>query len=351
MTKQMFIHELRVSLASVNENVREEIIADINEHFTEGAKQGLSEEDICRGLGQPGTIAAQVLEELSSPKASPPREQKKYEYRYTPRTGQNIDKAFEEVNRITAKLEASNLHLLPSKDGMYRVVIRGGTGRERCNVENDNGHLRVSVKREKIIFGFFFGKTGTEVTIYVPAHYAGDIAVDSTAGNITATNTSGNLNLDTSAGNVTIDNHKCNIAKVDTSAGNVKMRIANEFIEYVNIDTSAGNIEFEAERTGDLKLDTSAGSIKARVNKLNGDTILDSSAGSINLTAHEVEGNIRLDSSAGSITAYLPENVNCRIDVRKPSVGSLQNNLTGNPHSPYVLRASSSVGSIRLKAM
>jgi hypothetical protein len=71
----------------------------------------------------------------------------------------------------------------------------------------------------------------------------------------------------------------------------------------------------------------------------------------VTLTAQEVAGNITLDTSAGSIHVYLPVDVNCRIQADKPSIGSLHNELAGNPQSPYVLKADTSVGSIHLKAL
>jgi len=348
MTKQMFIHELKVALAQVDTNTRDEIIADISEHFTEGAAQGLSEEDICRALGQPGSIAEQVLAELKSqpfPQASSQAQQ------YAYRQGQDIDETFTDINNITAKLETSNLHLRPSPNGNFRVVTKGISGNESCQVQNESGNLVITIKRVRKFFGFSFGKSNIEATVYVPAQFAGEIKVDSSAGNITAADISGELKLDTSAGNVTLDRHRGNRIHIDTAAGNVKVQLENSYVEYVNIDTSAGNVSFDAQETGYLNIDTSAGGISARVTKISGETKLDTSAGSVKLTAQEVAGNIKLDTSAGSIKVFLPVNANCRIDVRKPSVGSLHNEITGNPNSPYVLRADSSVGSIHLKAL
>ena len=364
MTKHMFIHELRAALAQVDPNAREEIIADINEHFTEGAAQGLSEEDICRALGQPGTIAAQVIEEMGAQTSPSPQAQAQQQQgqqqnhhqqqnRYEYRRGNDLDMTFTGINLVIAKLEVSNLNLVPSHDGMFRVITRGCTNRETCTVENEGGTLRVTLKRARRFFnfGFSFDKDKVEVTIYVPVQFEGEIKVDTSAGNITATDTCGDLDLDTSAGNVVVIGHRCNKAKIDTAAGNVTMRVANNFVSHVDIDTSAGNVDFEAAETGRLKIDTSAGSVNARITKISGDTTLDTSAGSVTLTASEVAGNIKMDTSAGSIRAFLPIDVNCRIEARKPSVGSLHNELAGNPNSPYVLRASSSVGSIQLRPL
>jgi len=350
MTKQMFIHELKVALAQVDTNTRDEIIADISEHFSEGAAQGLSEADICRALGQPGTIAEQVLAELGA-QSSQQTPSSSQAQQHTYRQGQDIDETFTGISNVTAKLETSNLHLRPSPNGNFRVTTKGISGNESCQVQNENGNLVITIKRVKKFFVFSFGKSNIEATVYVPAQFAGEIKVDSNAGNITAADVSGELKLDTSAGNVTIDRHTGNRVHIDTAAGNVKVQMANSYVEHINIDTSAGNVDFEAQETGHLNIDTSAGNINARITKISGETKLDTSAGGVKLTATEVAGNIKLDTSAGSIKVFLPVDANCRIDARKPSVGSLHNEITGNPQSPYTLRADSSVGSIHLKAL
>jgi len=360
MTKQMFVHELRVALAQVDSNVRDEIIADISEHFTEGAAQGLSEEDICRSLGQPGTIAAQVLEEQGSQTSPPPQENNysHFDNGFTKKSyGSDIDKTFTGVNQVTAKLSASNLNLVPSTNGEFRVTVTGCSDRDECSAENVNGNLIITVKRTKQLFGFgfLFNKSimnaGIETTIYVPAQFAGGIDTKSTAGNVTSTGISGELNLDTTAGNITIDRHRCRSARIRTAAGNVRVALASNIVEHMTLDTGAGSIDFEANETRSLSINTGAGEAVARVGKIGGDTKMSSGAGNVLLTAKDVEGNIKLTTGMGSIDVYLPANVNCRIAASRPGMGSLDNQLTGNPQSPYVLRASSGMGSIHLKAL
>ena len=96
---------------------------------------------------------------------------------------------------------------------------------------------------------------------------------------------------------------------------------------------------------------TAAGQVSAKVAKLGADTKLTSSAGTIELTAYEVGGNVKISTAAGNATVYMPAHVNCRINAKKPSIGSMYNELVGNPSSPYTLKASSSIGSVRLIAI
>jgi len=344
MTKQAFINELTNALAEANRNAREEILSDINEHFTEGLSQGLSEEEICRSLGQPGTIAAQVLEEMGSYSQEGRHLQTQY-------TG-DIDQTFTGVNNVDIELDASTLNFLPSPTGEFRVTIKGNNT-EYCTLENVNGTLRVTqrVKRRLFVFSFGWNTKGDQTTVYIPAQFMGEIRAKASAGGITARDTSGQLDVKTSAGGITIENHRCNTIRAFSSAGGVTVRLAGEHIDTADIGTSAGGLTFEAGSVGPLRLNSSAGSVHAYVDRIGGDANISSSAGSVKLSAREVAGNIQLNSSAGSIKVSLPYDVNCRINVRKPSIGSLTNQLAGNPQSPYELRATSSVGSITLKPL
>jgi len=344
MTKQSFISELKNALAGVSSNTRDEILSDISEHFTEGIAQGLSEEEICKSLGQPGTIAAQVLEEMGSYSQESGYQQAQY-------TG-DIDQTFTGVNNLDIQLDASSLNFLPSPTGEFRVTVKGNNT-EYCTLENINGTLQIIQRVKRRLFGFSFNWNGKsdKTTVYIPAQFMGEIKARASAGGINATDTSGQLDVKTSAGGVTIENHRCRTIRAFSSAGGVTVRLASEHVETADIGTSAGGLTFEAASVGPLRLNSSAGSVHAHVGKLGGDTDISSSAGSVKLAAKEVAGNIRLNSSAGSIKVNLPYDVNCRINVKKPSIGSLTNQLAGNPQSPYELRASSSVGSITLKPL
>jgi len=327
MKKQEFISELKAALAHTPDDVREEIIDDINEHFSEGASQGQSEEDICRNLGQPGSIAAQVLEEYARG-TNPANEYEKIRGGYEI----SIDKSFAggEVRNVDIGLAIGNIYFTPSTDGNFRVVLEGRYKHNKFVVENNGGLLVVKSIEPMMSFNLFRFNAKLEATVYVPGQFAGEIKARSAAGNVSSGGISGKLNFKTAAGNVSVDGH-----------------LSGE----ITLSTAAGNIALATKEARDLNLSTAAGKIKAEVKKLSGDTKLTSSAGNVKLTAYEVEGNIKLSTSAGNATAYLPANVNCRIKVTKPSIGSLHNELEGNPNSPYTLKATTSVGTIKLLAI
>ncbi|MCL2203452.1 MAG: DUF4097 family beta strand repeat-containing protein [Defluviitaleaceae bacterium] len=368
MRKQEFISELKRELSHAPAHIREEILADISEHFTEAISQGMTEEEVCRNLGQPGTIAAQVLEEYGETRQNG-EEASGFEQVFegignaisgiarqftgTGDTGHDIDidQSFPDISRISVKMAGSKIRLVPAADGMCRVTIRGRCRYYGFTVENEGGTLTVREEKPVIRFELFRFKSTLVTTVYVPGQFAGKIKVRSALGDISATDISGQLNLETAAGNINVENHKGKEMRISTAAGNATVNMAGQCIEDVRISTAAGNARIIAEETGRLKLDSAAGNVDAKITRLSGETKISTAAGSAEITAYEVAGDVDISTAAGIVKIFLPMDVNCRIDARKPGIGSLSNELTGNPHSPHTLRASSGVGSIKLKAI
>jgi len=355
MKKQQFIQELTAALAQVDAHVRSEIIADISEHFTEGASCGLSEEEICIKLGQPGQIAEQVLEEYNAIKgqsgaytsapqiaAEATRVRGGYEMNY--------DQIFPHADNIEISLSISNLRMVTNPQGNdIRVTIQGRTKHNTFEVDNKNGRLVINQRQPFITFELFNFRSSAEVTVYVPASFAGDITAKTTVSNVTITGIGGSLQISSTVGNVNISGHKGNKAYVRSSAGNINLTGCD--ISQIDASSAVGNINVDCQETHNLTLISSAGEVKAQAAKLSGDTNLSSSAGNVRLEAREVQGNITAKSSAGSVKMYLPKNVNCRIDIKKSFITSVTNNLIGNPESQYVLRASTGVGAIALNPL
>jgi len=391
MRKHEFINELTRALSKVDPQARNEIIADINEHFAEGASQGLTEEEICIKLGQPSQIAEQVLEEYRAN----PNGSWNQTYNFSDSIGSlvgdigemvttivgdigkninidsftdfddfsdfnettrvkggykiNIEETFTDVKSLDANLNICDLTILPAPQGeTARVTIRGRSRYNNFLVENINGCLTIVEKHPIIKFEILRFKTKLKAFVYLPTNFNGEIKAIINVGSITINDLCGNLELMSSAGNIHIDGHKGESAHLKSAAGGIKLTRCG--ILNVNAKSAAGAVSLDGSGAGNINLDSSAGAISVRVGKLGGETKLTSSTGTVRLEAHEVHGNITASSSAGGILMRLPKDVNLRIEARKPSIGTLENYLTGNPNSPYVLNAFSSVGFIRLEA-
>jgi len=262
----------------------------------------------------------------------------------------DIDQSFTGITAMDIAFSIANVKLVAAtQSNDTRVTIQGKSRHNTFDVENKNGTLYIRQREPFFRFEIFGFKSTLEVTVYAPANFFGPIKVTSSVGNLSTSGINGDLKLNTSAGNISIDGHNASKAHLRSSAG--KISLTNCEISDINAKSSAGNVKFEGRATTNLTLSSSAGAVNVNADTLGGNTDLSSSAGSVYLKARDVHGNITASSSAGSVKICLPQDVNCRINVSKPSIGSLHNNLTGNPHSPYTLRASTSVGSISLEPL
>ena len=61
MTKKQFMDRLKKALSPLPAAERREILSDYEEHFVQGAREGLSEDEICRRLGDPENIAREYV--------------------------------------------------------------------------------------------------------------------------------------------------------------------------------------------------------------------------------------------------------------------------------------------------
>ena len=65
MNKQEFMNILQARLTHVNPVWRDEVLSDLDEHFTQAAANGCSEEEAAAHLGDPVELAQQFYEEAA----------------------------------------------------------------------------------------------------------------------------------------------------------------------------------------------------------------------------------------------------------------------------------------------
>ena len=396
MTKQAFIQELTAALAPIDAQARAEIIADINEHFTEGAARGQTEEEICRNLGQPGQIAEQVLEEYNTYKSQNGTN-------YTGGIGDAISSALESAgidDIVSSALQAAANatraagNVLANMDNFKehapQVVVWGNDSTPwESNVDNA---AKVRGGYELSIDKTFTGVSAIEIDLslanvqLLSAPQSSDVRVTvkgkSRSNNFGLENKNGTLfirkkeptfsfsifgfkstlevkiyvpssfngkiNADIGAGHITATDIGGSMY-FNTGAGNVIFK--GSAAENIKVNTGTGKVLVECQKAGKIRVDSGAGPIDIHTKKIMDDIKLTSGAGGISVESHEVNGNITASSGAGNIKMRLPQYVNCRIKAQKPGIGSLRNHITGNPDSPYNLKVSTGVGSITLEAI
>jgi len=364
MTKQAFIQELSSALNPMDSKFRNELLSDISEHFIEGVNQGLSEEEICRNLGQPSSIAEQALEEYKinahqtqkSYKTYTSYETYKDEKSHSTKNNNNvdIDKTFSNINDIDIEMSHCNIRLVPMpQSNDIRVVLQGKTRHNNFTIKDQGGKLIVHQHTPLIqfVFRFWMSNPSLEATIYIPHNFLGNIKASTSLGTISAQGISGNLKANNAGGCIIVEDYKGNEIKLVSSAGNVKLIVSDSAAPTVKMHSSAGKVTIEAAETKKVKLESSAGNVIANIKKIDGDAKVYSTAGSVSLTAVEVYGNISVTSTAGKVKINMPKDINCQIKAKKPSAGKLINELTGNPDSPYKLHANSTAGSVILSAL
>ena len=349
MTRQEFFDELRLGIKNVPADTVEEVLSDLNEHFDAGLKNGLQEHEICKNLGQPGSIAEEIMEEFrkSSTKSSSGQGNQ-----YVVMEGAqvlSIDQTFDGVSEVYADLKMSDIYFERENRSDFRVVVEGNSKCDKYTIYVKNGRLEIT-EHEPIVrfFSFSFTKN-LKTTVYVPSQFAGSIMVKSAAGKIKAQDLTSPIKLTSAAGSISIERHLSETADLDTGAGSIDA----EFLGKTSLRacTGAGSIKLKASETSKLTLDSGAGSVKAEIEKLSGTSKLSSGAGSIKLTAYEIEGDIKLSSGAGSIKAYLPENANIKLNLKKSSMGSVKSEINGNNSSPYTLKVKTGMGSIKILSL
>ena len=346
MTRHEFFEDLKRAITNVPNELLDDILYDLNEHFDAGLEDGLTESEICIKLGQPGSIAEQINEEFrkSSPDVRP-----NYKHQLVVENDSgnlSVDETFEGVNEIYVDMKVSDICFERENRSDFRVVIIGRSKCDRYTIDNNNGRLEI-VEHEPFLrfFPFSFTKN-LETIVYVPSQFTGAITARSAAGKIKAKDLTSPIKLSSSAGNISVERHLSDRADLHTSAGNIDADFFGKTA--LSIDTSAGSIKLKANETSELVMNSGAGSVKAEVEKLKGNSKLSSGAGSIRLKAYDIEGDIKLSSGAGSIKVYLPEDANIKLNLKKSSVGSVKSEISGNDTSPYTLRAHTGVGSVKI---
>ena len=347
MRKKEFFEELRRGITNMPKGQLDEILEDFNEHFEAGLEDGLTEEEICRNLGQPGTIAEEIMGEFWARGANETRSAESGEA--------EIDKTFTGVKEIHVDMATSDVFFVREQRNDVRVTIAGNT-QKRYELSCKQGRLEVwqeqLTKSFSISIFSFFGKRRQEdiaqTTLYLPMDFEGPIDASTAVGKMVSRELSSPIKFSTSAGSITVEGSRSPRAALNSGAGSITAELFGKAA--VKIDTGAGSVTLMAEETTEMKIDSGAGSVKAEVGKICGTSKLTTGAGSVSLTARNVEGDIKLSSGAGSIKAYLPEDADIRIKMSS-GMGSSKSEIGGNRDSKYTLKADAGIGSIRIKRL
>ena len=414
MTKQKFFEELTNALEPVDPGTRAELLADINEHFTEGASFGLSEDEICKKLGQPSQIAEQVLEEYTANKGQNGywRDAKSGHDGVDEAVGNLMSSIGDIIENATSMVSFTHIQddvtrickeaarMTNAASRIQRDVersINNATSRVKggyeinidenfadvssldisltsCNVEvvthqSPDTRLVISGKSKYNVFERGVQNGCLTITEKHPIVrfelFSFNAALNATI--YVPAGFDGVIHTRLSSGNTTIKDIRGNL-NLKTSSGNININghtggtanlrtssgridINNSTIGIINGTSSSGGINLEAHETNVLKLTCSSGNMSVKVDKISGDMHLTASSGSLRLIAREIMGNITTKASSGTTHVSLPKDANCRIDASNSRYVNKNIQVIGNPQSPYVLKLSSGSGATIVEAL
>ena len=154
----------------------------------------------------------------------------------------NVHEINEEVNSISIKTATPHIELVPSDDGMCKVVCYE-EAKERHSIEVQNGTLTINVLNDKKWYDYIvFNIDSPKITIYLPKAEYSSLVIEGSTGDIEIAKDFVFKNID-----------------VSISAGDVKCYASAE--ETIKIATNTGNIYMESISATSLDLMVSTGRV------------------------------------------------------------------------------------------
>ena len=362
MNKQEFMNILQARLAHVNPVWRDEVLSDLDEHFTQAAANGCSEEEAAAHLGDPVELAQQFYEEaalagqlqaeasavsgtdaiiqrraekstprkmpvptLSEPNPEEPTEEAAEEPTETEKPEassfdstksfdlNSISRTIERVlSNVSSKLGSMDFSIHPdpyvSDEEMEQMDFAGETlDKVYVNILNAN----VSVRRQEgsgITVRYSAAIPNLEVTCADGVlmlsqkkrqlHSTRSYFVEI----FLPTHLSPSFDMATTVGDLTLTGVDTSELLLHTTAGNITFSKASCYGN-AKIDSVSGDLEIQAEQIcGDLKLKSVSGDITADVGKIYGPASLTTNAGDIDLRSNECFAPISAYTTCGDLT-------------------------------------------------
>lgn len=299
MTKSEYMEILKERLGRFSQELQDEILEDYHRHFAEGEKQGRSEEEIIRELGNIEEMIQELAEMDSDTGQDAGIEQG---------TEEQTESADEEQSYSydcgyrAVELEGSvaDIVLEPSDDGriyvdyknnmsvkyrkLYRFYQREENGVFYAGVKVTNTQRKISfLGRTVTVSGSLFNSKYSSVllSVKVPAGLPG-------------------LVLHTTSGDVQISGIKVGCLKGKTKSGNIEMeQTASEKLE---LSVLSGDLVLENVQARDVKMTTTSGDV--RINTLKAEKLYAMTAsGDIEMEGYTEVKEGELVTSSGDIDA------------------------------------------------
>ncbi len=231
MTKYEYLAKLERALGRLPENERRDILSDYEEHFRVGAEMGQSDDEICRRLGDPDTIAAEYQKDKSSD---------------TGNVTNNYTCDSNDVKSIYVSADAAAIDISTSPDIgniQYRLKYK------LTGDPNKVPKLELNQQGENVYITLYYNDvalsllhvSSIKVEIVVPQNYSGRLFIKSNAGKIDVLGGIYDLlSVKANASRIQTQKLECNI-ECDINSSSAKFNFLH-FANYANVKANASSV-------------------------------------------------------------------------------------------------------------
>ncbi|MDR1513745.1 MAG: DUF1700 domain-containing protein, partial [Propionibacteriaceae bacterium] len=293
MTQAEFFHALEAQLSAFADRpTYADVMDDFRAHFAEALRQGRSEDEVCRQLGDPADIAAELRDILAqdapAPAGSPAPEP-------TPRPAP--------AGSVTARLTSATIkcHGGAVDRATVRVTLHGEPATDDViRVEDLDGAIRLTQATEAgFVARLFRWIRPYLVEVTLPGRIAGGLDLSTQVGDIEVRDlsTGAPIEAKTFLGDVTCESAAAPALTVETKTGNAKFRRCTGL---AHAESGAGDVDFTAH-SGTVSASTKAGNIHAQTDVIDRPASCETAAGNISVQADRVAAALDLETQAGNI--------------------------------------------------
>ena len=328
MNKADYMKNLKERLDRFSQELQDEILEDYEQHFAEGVKQGKSEEEIIRELGN----IEEMIQELSDVDVESGKESMaSAEGEATPTGIVELDTAVTEQHyTYNGRYEAielegaiANLLLEPSEDGKLHIEYKNDMEekyRQLCNFyyyeKKGIFHAGVKVREAERKVKFFgriltmsgsisWGEDDLSLQIKVPTETP-RLSFTTSSGDVRMDRISvGNLQGRTSSGDVKVIEIKAQELRISAASGDLELEDVK--VKKADLSTTSGDVDIEGTKAEKIHVNTGSGDIEIARST-------DIESGEFITASGDIEADVRADTvSFSTASGDIEANAGARV--------------------------------------